>query len=761
MRRFRVGILLGNKEDDYLHSIRIGVQNVLEESGDILINIADLIPYHTSASTEIYLRVAFKLAGRLNLDAVVVPLGSTANYMSGGYPVAAELLTSMDPEKTLVLERSVPGYRCLTKDNAPGMHACMRHLIEEHGYRRIGFVSGPASSTGARERERIYYEEMAAHGIEVSQSMFVRGEFSGDCRESIEQLMDQNPNLEAIVCASDLIAQTTYQVLHDRNLTVGRDIAVTGYDDQPRASHMDPPLTTVRMTGYDFGCMAGREALRLCRNLDQKEMGVTSSLVVRESCGENASGIIMQYQDLLSRDPFPLDEIVDLLTDSSLILARNSVRRKFRGHMRTLVIEVQRTYEEHRAHPDRHLALFESQALSDLFSNFQSGQISLEGFHRVAVSLMEALIAENPDDSAWILKQISYLHLRVARLLNHEVYKNTQTMSKREWTTFHISEDALVDDFHPRTTYELMFKELQRLGVRQADLFLLPESVSSIGGMALAFSDTVTCVGSLNNDRVRVAREPINVELQELMDFVLPRYGAANVCTVGSVMAGDELLGILTMDPGNLGDNDQLMILLNVGLACKHLQMLASERDMNEILSKHSLILERQSQRDEMTKLYNRRGLNNAVACELHDRPHSLYALLYLDLDGLKDINDNHGHDVGDEAICNTARILTHSLPSDCVIARMGGDEFVVFSRINSEADASKLVRNIKEGMNVFNKHGNASYKLSASCGIHCFLPEDDTNEALHEAMLKADSRMYEDKRHHKSSRRFQRLESA
>ena len=164
----------------------------------------------------------------------------------------------------------------------------MKHLIDDCGFKNIAFISGPEASQGARERESIYFEEMKAHGLTVKPEMFARGLFSGDCEDVIRKVVDDNPDLEAIACACDLIAYSTYHVLRERKLAIGTDIAVTGFDDNLKSAHVDPPLSTVHMTGYDLGCMAAREAIRMCENRPQEEKVISSSFVSRSSCGASA-----------------------------------------------------------------------------------------------------------------------------------------------------------------------------------------------------------------------------------------------------------------------------------------------------------------------------------------------------------------------------------------------------------------------------------------------------------------------------------------
>jgi diguanylate cyclase (GGDEF)-like protein len=149
---------------------------------------------------------------------------------------------------------------------------------------------------------------------------------------------------------------------------------------------------------------------------------------------------------------------------------------------------------------------------------------------------------------------------------------------------------------------------------------------------------------------------------------------------------------------------------------------------------------------DELTGLYNRRGFfflaNQQLKISQRNQMDS--CLLFIDLDGLKQINDSFGHEVGDEAIANIAKMLQQVFRDSDIIARLGGDEFVIFVPIctmNSEDVLSRLQTVIDK----FNQTHQYPYYLSISMGmIQCRLNSDISLERLIE---KADTLMYEHKR--------------
>lgn len=156
---------------------------------------------------------------------------------------------------------------------------------------------------------------------------------------------------------------------------------------------------------------------------------------------------------------------------------------------------------------------------------------------------------------------------------------------------------------------------------------------------------------------------------------------------------------------------------------------------------------------DELTGLHNRRGLMSLGEHLLRTAKRQGYrvALLFLDLDGMKAINDRHGHEVGDEALSATATILRSVCRSSDVVARLGGDEFVVLTGEEvDELGASVLKRRIVDACDAYNRH-QRRFQLSLSIGI-TLSASDGMPDELSRLLANADSAMYQIKRSSRAS---------
>lgn len=153
--------------------------------------------------------------------------------------------------------------------------------------------------------------------------------------------------------------------------------------------------------------------------------------------------------------------------------------------------------------------------------------------------------------------------------------------------------------------------------------------------------------------------------------------------------------------------------------------------------------------RDSLTGLRNRRSFGEALeilATQAERHPdNGVIALLYLDLDRFKTINDSLGHSFGDRVLVQVASRLEQAVRSSDLCFRLGGDEFVVLApNLHTEADAHRIAQKISASLDHGILLGNRMVQASTSIGI-ALLPRDGTDQE--ELLRKADLAMYAAKR--------------
>ena len=154
---------------------------------------------------------------------------------------------------------------------------------------------------------------------------------------------------------------------------------------------------------------------------------------------------------------------------------------------------------------------------------------------------------------------------------------------------------------------------------------------------------------------------------------------------------------------------------------------------------------------DPLTGINNRRGFEKRISEMFDDEGKRLkdIAIVSIDMDELKYINDTFGHNVGDEAIKETANCINSALKSGEFVARMGGDEFAVVLIITDSVRLGKFIRDVRNNIREINKTGKYPFELSSSIGT-C---EVTDWHGLTDAMKKADKAMYLEKKAKKKNR--------
>jgi diguanylate cyclase (GGDEF)-like protein/PAS domain S-box-containing protein len=149
---------------------------------------------------------------------------------------------------------------------------------------------------------------------------------------------------------------------------------------------------------------------------------------------------------------------------------------------------------------------------------------------------------------------------------------------------------------------------------------------------------------------------------------------------------------------------------------------------------------------DELTGLYNRRGFFTLVEQELKiaNRLKKEMLLLYFDVDGLKVINDTFGHQDGDIALIDISYILKETFRESDIIARIGGDEFVVLAIQTDDTNTEILHTRLQDNITSYNAKGKRRFRISISMGIVSYHPE--SHRPIHDLLREADTLMYEQK---------------
>lgn len=168
-------------------------------------------------------------------------------------------------------------------------------------------------------------------------------------------------------------------------------------------------------------------------------------------------------------------------------------------------------------------------------------------------------------------------------------------------------------------------------------------------------------------------------------------------------------------------------------------------REREEALRRNVELLASLSLVDELTQLRNRRGFFELAqqALKVARREEHTLGLFFVDLNGLKQINDEFGHLAGDQALRDMAEVLRRTFRESDIVARLGGDEFVALARVSR--DTAALDKRLREQVALMNQSKQRHYSLGMSVGTAIFnVTSEDGVEAL---IARADAAMYQEKR--------------
>jgi diguanylate cyclase (GGDEF)-like protein len=153
---------------------------------------------------------------------------------------------------------------------------------------------------------------------------------------------------------------------------------------------------------------------------------------------------------------------------------------------------------------------------------------------------------------------------------------------------------------------------------------------------------------------------------------------------------------------------------------------------------------------DELTNIPNRRGFiaQAQQTLRLCARQGIRASLVFLDLDKFKPINDTFGHEEGDRALIEFARLMKGTWRDSDLMARLGGDEFVVLLTSTSKRSAEETVTRFARSLQKYNREADRGYQIEFSHGTAEF--DDVKHDNIEKLLGEGDALMYETKKQRK-----------
>lgn len=259
---YNIGLVIGAAEDDFSYQISKGAMKAAQENNDNLfifpmkyLNRTEIARQDPNQEFEYQYNFLIAYALSHSLDAIILCL-STVAYRSEREEMLAFLHGFKDIPVMLVATDE-KGYANICYNNETGLRAGIEYLIKERGCKHICMLSGTTNNSDAKERLEVYKQVLNENGLTIREEMIEYSNMFNLCQPSVETLLSNNPDMDAVVCVNDLTAHAVYDVLKKHNLEIGKDVCVLGFDDCEDSLYLEPPLGTVRADASQLGYRAG------------------------------------------------------------------------------------------------------------------------------------------------------------------------------------------------------------------------------------------------------------------------------------------------------------------------------------------------------------------------------------------------------------------------------------------------------------------------------------------------------------------------
>ncbi len=299
-QRPTIGLLIESFWDGYQGAIWQGVVDLAHDRGVNLICFnGGRLGYTAANELEAQRNVLYDLVTADNVDGLIVVGGALLGVASP--EKLRNFCNRYRPLPVVNIGIALEDVPCVLVDGESGLRDEIKHLIEVHGYRRIGFIRGPENHKEAEQRYGVYTQVLTEYGLPVDPELVAPGNFAPETGvEAVRAWLDHQVDIEAVVAANDHMALGALEELQARGMRVPDDVAVAGFDDWSVAVKLIHRLTTVRQPTYKLGRSAAELVLSLIAGEETPEqVALPTELVVRRSCGCKSAAAIQAVTGLV------------------------------------------------------------------------------------------------------------------------------------------------------------------------------------------------------------------------------------------------------------------------------------------------------------------------------------------------------------------------------------------------------------------------------------------------------------------------------
>ena len=759
-RRLRVGLLISNPEDDFDSAVCEGAMIAAKQYDvDLFILPGRYIDAQYAdrirTAYEYQYNTVFELANEERFDALLVLIGTIGSHLDKKR--REEFLRGFKGIPIITLTSQIEGYPCITVDNRTGLKQVIKHLIECHSCFRIGFVSGPMTSDDAEERFEVYKSVLAEYNIEYDENRVAYGNFSKYVTDEVGELLDRCPDLEAIVFSNDHMAIGGYEAMEKRGIRPGRDILVTGFDDDPAATDLSPHLTTVAMDSTELGFNALIEAVNYINDGTIQQEILSSKMIIRNSCGctDAISAELNGLQNDAKKISAHAEDICKTVFNRYRLSDKSKAyREEFALIVRDLCLCGEKIKTDSDYDPYEIFDRLEAM-ITDEFFEFTDLETLYSVVEYLHVSLACDLSTKNEQ------LRLNSIIVRIYKLISERDVRVSEAKIRDNiymtWLTNSITRDMLVFDAYDDEAYRSVVDKLRKLHVTSSYLYVYDKIVEHRKDQNWKLPEGIKLKAWHNMGKTMLpSPEEQSIAPNELLTnkFFVHDRRCTMICL--PLFTNEEHFGMLICEMEHEYFSFLPSITVQLCAALKMLIVMKNqkiiEKQLNQSLieiRENNQLLDELSKQDSLTGTLNRRGFFEAarklIRADENDGRSAM--MIFADLDSLKTINDRFGHEEGDFAIRGIAGILSRAFRGGEVIGRIGGDEFVVCVLSDDNLTASAIRKRIDENSAHFNDNEGKDKEFYVHASVGVFPFKCSANAEIGELLSHADALLYSQKK--------------
>lgn len=750
--RYKIGLLVANLEDPFSNRVAIGAMKAAETlDANLFVFPVKYIDTNIDrdkldAQYDYQYQSMFSYVSEANLDYVIVCIGTIGYISTSKRKLEVLDLIAKGGAPVLCVADHQGDYDYLQFNNKTGVEQAITYLIKECGRKRIGMMLGNPNNDESIERFNTYKETLIKNGIPFDEKLIQTSDLSRYCSEEAGRLIDNNPDLDAIFCVNDDIATTVYKELKKRDIIVGSEVSVVGFDDLPYAPKMEPSLSSIRADAIHLGELAIRKAAAF---LDGKPLdihNVDTEFIPRKSCCK------ANFDDTPSRYIFngTSGQIIDQTLNyifSEFNQEELNKNQDMKNDIAFFMELISKNLIKKEADDNDLRELYKA---IDLFMkkgyNYTSVIIKI---HSVLEDTFDWLIKKSPPSNKSCYEKLyRYIYSR----FTIDIVSNIETLNENQINQRHllnfVIRDTLMFENNLTNAYALILKKMHHLEIGTSYLYLFDEP--RIYREKEVFpTDVKWQIKSYQwgTDIFAVPQQEQEIDRRNLFCNKFLPQERRYTYVIADLYSNEFQYGIFLCELKPKKFQYTEFLTYQISAAVKIIGLLRQQDKILTELHSNNLALESMSHIDELTGIYNRRGFYMA-ASKFMKRPENegqKMIAAFADMDNLKIVNDTYGHIEGDFSLKKIAECMKVLFGNSEIIGRVGGDEFVAFDICSADFSIEKLQERKNQLMEKINQQVNKPYKISFSMGLYeCYC---SNSYDLKEAIDKADDKLYIEKK--------------